>query len=370
MTFGLGSSLVIFTLVYVIVRSVLGLLVVLFRRDLSKDAELLVLRHENAVLRRHIGRVLYEPADRAWLSALARLIPRGRWSEVFPVTPATLLAWHRKLAAKKYDASKRRKPGRPPTVRTIARLAVRLAKENPLWGYRRIHGELTKLGLTVAPSTVWQILHAAGVDPAPRRSGPTWRQFLHAQAAGILAVDFLHVDTVLLKRLYVLVFIEHGTRRMHLGEVTASPTGEWTVQQARNLALGLDEQFEDIKFLIHDRGSNFTASFDAVFQASGARILRPAVQTPRMNAICERLIGTLRRELLDRVLILGERHRRAVLAEYQAHYNMARPHQGIAQHVPDDQPDSSRATVTGAGMPQIRRKPVLGGLISEYSRAV
>ena len=307
---------------------------------------MLVLRHENAVLRRHVGRIRYEPADRAWFAALARLIPRRRWSEVFPVTPATLLAWHRRLAAKKYDTSKRRKPGRPPTVPSIARLVVRLAKENPLWGHRRIHGELTKLGVTVAPSTVWEILHAAGIDPAPRRAGPTWRQFLHAQAAGILAVDFLHVDTVLLKRLYVLVFIEHGTRRMHLGGVTANPTGEWTVQQARNLALSLGERFEDIKFLIRDRGSNFTASFDAVFQATGTRILRTAVQAPRMNAICERLVGTLRRELLDRVLILGEAHLRAVLTEYQAHYNTARPHQGIAQRVPDDERDAPRATVT------------------------
>ena len=367
MAFGLGSSRVIFTLVYLIVRSVLGLLVVLFRRDLSKDAELLVLRHENAVLRRHVGRVRYEPGDRAWLAALARLIPRRRWSEVFPVTPATLLAWHRKLAAKKYDTSKRRKPGRPPTSRTIARL--RLAKENPLWGYRRIHGELTKLGVTVAPSTIWEILHAAGIDPAPRRSGPTWRQFLHAQAAGILAVDFLHVDTVLLKRIYVLVFIEHGTRRMHLGGVTASPTGEWTVQQARNLALSLGERFEGIKFLVRDRGSNFPASFDAVFQAAGTRTLRTAVQAPRMNAICERLVGTLRRELLDHVLILGERHLRAVLTEYQAHYNTARPHQGIAQHLPDDEPDAPRATVTDVSAQQIRRKPVLGGLINEYTHA-
>ena len=152
MAFGLGSSGVIFTFVYLIVRSVLGLLVVLFRRDLSKDAELLVLRHENAVLRRHVGRVRYEPADRTWLAALAWLIPRRPWSEVFPVTPATLLAWQRKLAAGNYDASNRRKPGRPPTVPRIARIIVRLARENPLWGYRRIHGELTNLGVTVAPS--------------------------------------------------------------------------------------------------------------------------------------------------------------------------------------------------------------------------
>jgi hypothetical protein len=177
-------------IVYLLTCRVLGVAVLVFRGDRAKAAELLVLRHQNAVLRRHVGRVRYEPADRVWLAALARLLPRRRWTEIFPVTPATLLAWQRK-------------PGRPPTVPSIARLVVRLAKENPLWGYRRIHGELTKLGLAVAPSTVWEILHAAGIDPAPRRSGPTWREFLHAQAAGILAVDFLHVDTVLLRRLYV-----------------------------------------------------------------------------------------------------------------------------------------------------------------------
>ena len=167
----------------------------------------------------------------------------------------------------------------------------------------------------------------------------------------------------------ILVFIEHGTRRMHLGDVTANPTGEWTVQQARNLALGLDERFADIKFLIRDRGSNFTCAFDAVFRAAGARILRTAVQAPRMNAICERLVGTLRRELLDRMLILGERHLRAVLAEYQTHYNTARPHQGIAQRVPDGEPDAPRAAANGIDTQQIRRKPVLGGLINEYTHA-
>jgi putative transposase len=360
---------VLLKIVYLLVGRVLGLAVLISRKDLAKNAELLVLRHENAVLRRHAGRIRYEPADRVWFAALAWLIPRRRWSEIFPVTPATLLAWHRRLAARKYNTSGRRKPGRPPTVPSIARLVVRLAKENPLWGHRRIHDELTKLGIGVAPSTVWKILHAAGIDPAPRRTGPSWRQFLHSQAAGILAVDFLHVDTVLLKRLYVLVFIEHGTRRMHLGGVTANPTGEWTVQQARNLALSLGERFEDIKFLLRDRGSNFTRSFDAVFQATGARILRTAVQAPRMNAICERLVGTLRRELLDRVLILGEGHLRAVLADYQAHYNTARPHQGIAQRVPGDERDAPRAMMTDVDGQQIRRKLVLGGLINEYTHA-
>ena len=251
---------VLLKIVYVLMRWLFSVTVLVFRGDEAKDAELLVLRYENAVLRRQVGRPRYEPADRAWFTALARFIPRRRWAGIFPVTPATLLAWHRKLAARKYDTSKRRKSGRPPALRSVARLAVRLAKENPLWGYRRIHGELTKLGATVASSTIYEILRAAGIDPAPRRSGPTWRQFLRAQAAGILAVDFLHVDTVLLNRLYVLVFIEHGTRRMHLGGVTAHPTGEWTVQQARNLAMNLDQRFGDFRFLIRDRGSNFTRS--------------------------------------------------------------------------------------------------------------
>jgi len=356
-------------IVCLMVRLVAALAVLVFRRDLAKEAELLVLRHENAVLRRQAGRIRYEPVDRVWFTVLARLIPHGRWAGVFPVTPATLLAWHRRLAARKYDTSRRRKPGRPPTIRSVARLVVRLAEENPLWGYRRIHGELAKLGVTIPPSTVYEILRDAGIGPAPRRSGPTWRQFLHAQAAGILAVDFLHVDTVLLKRLYVLVFIEHGTRRMYLGGVTAHPTGEWTVQQARNLALALGERSGNFRFLIRDRGSNFTQSFDAVFQANGTRILRTAVQAPRMNATCERLLGTLRRELLDRMLILNQAHLRAVLIEYQVHYNTARPHQGIAQRVPGFDREVPGVTAVNLDAQRIHRKPVLNGLINEYSRA-
>jgi putative transposase len=359
---------VLLKIVCLLMRWIFALAVLVVRGDGEKNAELLVLRHENAVLRRNAGRIRYDPGDRAWLAVLTQFIPRRRWAEVFPATPATLLAWHRRLATRKYDTSKRRQPGRPPTVRSIARLTIRLAKENPLWGYRRIHGELVKLGVTVAASTVYEILRTAGVDPAPRRDGPTWRQFLHAQAAGILAADYLHVDTVALTRLYVLVFIEHRTRRMHLGGVTAHPTGDWTVQQARNLALDLGERFGDFRFLIRDRGSNFTASFDAVFQATGTTIVRTAVQAPRMNAICERLIGTLRRELLDRTMILSQAHLRAVLAEYQEHYNTARPHQGIDQRVPDPGP-APRGTAADLDACQIRRKPVLSGLVNEYERA-
>jgi transposase InsO family protein len=216
---------------------------------------------------------------------------------------------------------------------------------------------------------VWEILTAAGIDPAPRRSGPTWKQFLTAQARTVIATDFLHVDTVLLRRVYILVFIEHGTRRLHVAGITAHPDGAWTAQQARNLAMSLGERLEEMKFLIRDRGGQFTASFDAVFEACGLRVLRSPPQAPRANAICERLVGTLRRELLDRILILNEAHLRAVLSEFAAHYNAARPHQGIAQSVPADDPDHPTAKVIDLDTARIRRKPVLGDITSEYQVA-
>lgn len=216
----------ILSTIYAVVRRLLSVPAVLLRREVSKDAELLVLRHENAVLRRQIARVRYEPGDRLWLAALSRSIPRRRWAEVFSLTPATLLSWHRALVARKWDYSGRRRPGRPSTNQGISQLVLRLARENPRWGHRRIQGELSRLGYAIAASTVWEILTKAGVDPTPRRTGPTWRQFLTTQANGIIAADFLHLDcAVTLKRLYVLIFIEHGTRRLHVAGVTAHPTG-------------------------------------------------------------------------------------------------------------------------------------------------
>jgi putative transposase len=226
-------------LAYMITRFLLSMVAVLVRGDVSKDVELLVLRHENAVLRRQIARPRYEAADRLWLAALSRVVPRRLWPAVFPVTPATILRWHRRLVARKWTYTDRRRPGRPSTAVAVKKLILRMARDNPGWGHRRIQGELARLGHQVAASTVWEILNAAGMDPAPRRSGPTWRQFLSAQAHGVIACDFFTVDTVTLKRLYVLVSIEHGTRRLHLAGVTASPTGPWVAQQARNLAMEL-----------------------------------------------------------------------------------------------------------------------------------
>lgn len=355
----------VFSVVYLFVRCLLRCLMVRGRREVSKDAELLVLRHENAVLRRQIDRVRYQPIDRLWLAALSRLIPRHHWGEVFAVTPSTLLAWHRRLAAHKWDYASKRRPGRPSTAATIRKLVIRIATDNPTWGHRRVQGELIKLGHPIAASTVWQILHDAGIDPAPRRTGPTWRQFLTAQARGILAVDFMHVDTVLLRRLYALIVIEHGTRRFHLAGITANPDGAWTTQAARSFLMDLGRRATSVKFLIRDRAGQFTGSFDAVLTAEGIRILASPPQAPRANAICERIIGTLRRELLDRMLIVNEHHLRQVLTEYLLHYNDARPHRSLGQLTPA-QADNHPPEPANLAERRIHRKEILGGLTHEY----
>jgi putative transposase len=315
-----------FSVVCLLVRRLLGCQMVLARGEVSKDAELLVLRHENAVLRRQIGWVRYQPGDRLWLTALSWLIPRRRWGGVFAVTPATLLAWRRRLVAGKWDDASRRRPGRPSTAAAIRKLIIRIATDNPMWGHRRVQGELVRLGHQITASTVWQILHAAGIGPASRRPGPAWKQVLAAQARGMLAAGFARVDTVLLRRVYALIVIEHGRRRVHLAGITANPGGAWTTQAARNFLMDLGQLTESVKFLIRDRARQFTSSFDAVFTAAGMRILASPPQAPRANAICERMIGTLRRELLDRSLIVNEHHLRRVLTEYLCHYNAARPH--------------------------------------------
>jgi len=211
---------------------------------------------------------------------------------------------------------------------------------------------------------VWQILHDAGIGPAPRRTGPTWKQFLTVQARSILAVDFVHADTVFLRRIYALIVIEHGTRRVHLAGITANPDGAWTTQAARNFLMDLGQRAAPVKFLIRDRAGQFTGSFNAVFQADGIRILASPPQAPRANAICERVIGTLRREVLDRLLIIDEHHLRQVLTEYLRHYNTARPHRALGQLAPAQA--GTRPPQINLAEHRIRRKQVLGGLTHEY----
>jgi putative transposase len=296
----------------------LGLLA---RSSQSKNAEILVLRHEVAVLRRQVNRPRLSWADRAVFAALTRLLsPVCRLHRI--VTPATILRWHRDLVKRRWTRPRNRRSGGRRTAPELRRLVLRLAAENPSWGYRRIQGELAGLGYQIGASTVWSILKRAGIDPAPRRDGPSWRQFLRVQARGILATDFFCVDTLLLQRLYVLFVVEQATRRAHVLGVTANPHGAWVTQQARNFLMDLGDRAAEFRLLIRDRDSKFTSVFDAVFASEGMRILRTPVRAPQANAIAERWIGTVRRELLDRLLIINRRHLTAVLTEYVAHFNV------------------------------------------------
>jgi len=319
---------------YLTVLRIFGWLALLARSDRAKDAEILILRHQVAVLQRPVKTPRLSWADRAVLAALARLLTRSQIRQMhLIISPRTLLRWHACLVRRQWIYPRRR-PGRPRTAPAIRTLVLEMARDNPGWGYRRIHGELTGLGYTIAPSTVWQILKDAGIDPAPRRTGNTWRRFLASQAATILAADFFHVDTVFLKRLYVLFFIEHATRRVHLAGITAHPTSEWVTQQARNLLMTLENQADRTKFLIRDRDTKFTVAFDAVFTAAGARIIKTPIQAPRANAIAERWVSSARRECLDQMLITGQRHLRLVLREYIEHYDVHRPHRTLGQRPP------------------------------------
>ena len=349
---------------YLAVLRMFGWLALLSRSDRAKDAEILILRHQVAVLQRQVKAPRLSWADRAVMAALARLVPRSQFGQLrLIVSPRTLLRWHARLIRRHWTYP-RRAPGRPGTAKPVRALVLEMARDNPGWGYRRIHGELAGLGYKLAPSTVWQILKDAGIDPAPRRSGQTWRAFLDAQAKTILATDFFHVDTVFLRRLYVLFVIEHGTRRVHLAGITAHPTGEWVTQQARNLLMNLEDRTDGFKFLIRDRDAKFTGAFDAVLAAAGIRIIRTPVRAPRANAIAERWISSARRECLDRMLITGERHLRLVLDEYIDHYNSHRPHRALQQGPPSGRPHQP---ALGANV-RVLRRDRLGGTIHEYSQ--
>ncbi len=335
------------------------------------EAEVLVLRHQLDVLRRQVPRPAYIETDRAVLAALSRFVARDRWPRTFLAKPATLLAWHRRFVNQRVYRAKRRRPGRPRTEAHLEALVCRLANENPSWGYRRIHGELAGLGYSgLGASTVWDILRRNGISPAPRNRESTWAQFLRQQAASIVSCDFFTVPTIGLRHLHVLVFIHHATREILHIAVTDRPTARFTTNAAKGLLMRLDDMGATIKFVIRDRGEQYAPDlFDHVFTSSDIRVIPTPFRSPKANAICERVIGTLRRECTDHFLILGTRHLHRILDEYVSHYNHHRPHRSLAQEPPYGRAEDHPTRDPRAGPIPILRRDVLSGLTHEYRTA-
>src|SRR5712691_5652330 len=357
----------VLSFVYWSLRRLLELMVVRRRSEREKEIEILLLRHQLRVLERQVARPTLTPGDRVLLAAFSRVLPRRVWKTSLLWTPATLLRWHRELVARRWTYPHRR-PGRPPTRAEVRALVVRLARENPGWGYRRIQGELVGLGIKLAASTVWTILKEAGIEPAPKRLEQNWGEFLRQQAASVLECDFLTVDTLFLKRFYVLFFMELSTRRVHLAGITTNPDGAWVTQQARNLLMQLDDQGVRPRLLVRDRDSKFTREFDEVFRSEGIRVIKAPVRAPKARA---HALGSVRCECLDRLLILGRRHLELVIKTYALHHNEHRPHRSLSQRPPLIQlpPSQVQATADVIDLDRLGGRDLLGGVIREYRLA-
>lgn len=353
------------SLCYMAVRWVAQLTVLRFRSNDFKDLEILVLRHELAILRRRIPRARICWTDRLLLTAASRFLPRERWPS-FVVTPTTLLRWHRRLVAKRWTYPRRF--GRPAIRQEIRALALRLARENPRWGYQRIVGELKGLGFVVSATTVRGWLRTAGLGPVGARRGMTWREFVRAHRRSLLAVDFFTVETIWLQRLYVMFFIELGSRRVHLAGCTPNPTAAWVTQQARQLTWAITEGWKNsFRFLIRDRDQKFVRSFDDVFRGVGMEIIRTPFCAPTANGVAERFVRTIRTECLDWLLILHQRHLELTVAAFIDHYNGHRPHRALALNPP--QPRRRTSPPVSGDVIRVRRRDRLGGVIHEYSVA-
>jgi putative transposase len=364
---------VLLRLAYLGVTNALAMLRLLPMSDRAKDAEILALRHQLAVLERqlHGQRVRFAPIDRALLAALLHRLASDLLHRVrLVVRPETVLRWHRDLLARHHARiSLPKRPGRPPTVRSIRVLVLRLAQENTSWGYRRIHGELLVLGITLAASTVWQILKDAGMDPAPERTSQTWSTFLRAQAEAILAVDFFETVTLTGTRMYILAVIEHATRRVRILGAAAHPTAAWVTQAVRNLAMDLQDAGTSARYLIRDRDGKYPKLFDAILTDTGIKVVLTGVWMPRMNAVMERWIQSCRRELLDRMLIWNQAHLLHALRRYEQHYNQHRPHRGITNSRPLRPLPEPITDPDQLAQLHIRRRDRLGGILHEYKHA-
>jgi putative transposase len=358
---------------YLMARRLLGMLLGSLRSQHAKDVEIAVLRHQLDVLHCQVKRAGFRPADRAVLAALSGGLPRGRWTN-FLVTPDTILRWHRRLVTRKRTQTQPRS-GRPPLASDVVALILRLAQENPRWGYRRVQGELKKLGISVSATTIRTVLLRHGLRSAPRRASVTWRAFLRAQAPGIVAIDFFTVETVRLTTLYVLFVIElqPHTRRVRLAGVTDHPNGPWVVQRARELSMRRQAETtagtSAPRFLVRDRDSKFTRAFDGVFAADGVQTIKTPVQAPNANAYAERWVRTVWQECLDWMLIWGRRHLERVLDEYVRHYNDERPHRSLELRPPRAIDEGSAARVATTAATAVRRRDRLGGLVHEYYEA-
>ncbi len=360
-------------LAYLGVTNVFALLRLLPMSSRDKDAEILVLRHQLSVLQRQLGpdRVRFTPGDRALLAALLHRLPRDVLKRLhLVVRPDTVLRWHRDVVARRHARRSRpRHPGRPRTVRSIRVLVLRLVRENPGWGYRRVRGELLVLGVKVAASTVWEILHDAGIDPAPERSSTTWADFLRSQAEALLACDFFETVTLSGARLHVLAVIEHASRRIRILGATAHPTASWAAQAAKNLVMDLDDADCRARFLIRDRDGKFPDLFDAILADAGIDVVLSGVRMPRMNSIMERWVQTCQRELLNRTLIWNQSHLLHALREFEQFYNGHRPHQGIANARPLQPLPGPLVVPDQIASLDIRRRDGLGGVLHEYHHA-
>ena len=351
-------------LLYGLVGFLLELLIQRQKAEANLRIEVLALRHQLRVLERQVRRPRFQPGDRLLLAALSKILPRPAWSS-FLVSPDTLLHWHRELVRRRWALyALRPRRGRPGQSAERQGLILRLARENTGWGYRRIQGELLKLGCRRSYTTVRNILRRHDLLPAPRRSQCSWREFVRQHADQILAVDFFTVETVWLQRLHVLFFLEIGSRCVHLAGCTAAPTGAWVVQQAQQLCWKLQDGVIPARFLLRDRDAKFSTGFDEVFHSKGIEVISLPYRAPVANSFAERFVGTARRELLDHLLIFGQRHLEHVLREFIEHYHEERPHQGIEQRVP--RPRKPMGVIAEGG--PVLRRDRLGGVLHEYFR--